>query len=170
MTFLNDPEPDRGAWLNDAAGRHCITDGLVFRADRGPLPPARSMTYAASARPRPRRSGLRTMSTQADPIQVLRDDFRHRLEFFYACLKLAPPYHTVEKAITHLTALLNGLSPEEREGIRADPSRQWSLYRRAVVESGLNQKHRGIVAGLIRSKQVADLPTEYAPFLDAFTP
>ena len=103
-----------------------------------------------------------------DAIQVLRDDFRSRLEVFYARLKLAPPYHSVEKAIVHLTAALNALAPEERQRIAADPSRQWALYRQAFVESGLNQKHRGIIAGLIRSRQTGDLASEYEHFLDAF--
>ncbi len=54
-----------------------------------------------------------------DAIQVLRDDFRSRLEVFYARLKLAPPYHSVEKAIVHLTASLNALAPEERQRVPA---------------------------------------------------
>ncbi|MGH7205614.1 MAG: hypothetical protein ACREI2_05335 [Nitrospiraceae bacterium] len=103
-----------------------------------------------------------------DAIQVLRDDFRSRLEVFYARLKLAPPYHSVEKAIVHLTAALKALTPEERQRIATDPSRQWALYRQAFVESGLNQKHRGIIAGLIRSRQTGDLTSEYEHFLDAF--
>lgn len=169
MSSLQRPERNHTVGLTDVAGWDCSTDGLVFRADRGPLPPEFSMTYAASSRHCLTTSTLGTMSAQADPIEVLRDDFRHRLEFFYARLKLAPPYHSVEKAITHLTVLLKDVSPEERARISTDPTRQWSLYRRAMVESGLNEKHRGIVAGLIRSKQTTDLPTEYEPFLDAFT-
>ena len=64
--------------------------------------------------------------------------------------------------------MLQGVSPEECEQISTDPTRLWSLYRRAMVESGLNQKHRGIVTGLIRSKQITDLPQEYEAFLDTF--
>ncbi|HKW85700.1 MAG TPA: hypothetical protein VJM82_01375 [Nitrospiraceae bacterium] len=105
---------------------------------------------------------------EPDAIQVLRDNFRGHLEVFYARLKLAPPYHSVEKAIVHLTATLNVLTPEDRQRIAADPSRQWALYRQAFVESGLSQKHRGIIAGLIRSRQTGDLSSEYEPFLDAF--
>ena len=111
---------------------------------------------------------MRKSRETLDAIQVLRDDFRSRLEVFYARLKLAPPYHSVEKAIVHLTASLNALAPEERQRVAADPSRQWALYRQAFVESGLNQKHRGIIAGLIRSRQTSDLTSEYEPFLDAF--
>jgi hypothetical protein len=103
-----------------------------------------------------------------DPqIQALRDEFRHHLEIFYATLRLAPPYHSVEKAVAHLTTSLKAMTPEERAKLAADPSLRWAQYRAAFVESGLNQKHRGIIAGLIRSGRV-DLPAEYKPLLDAF--
>lgn len=103
-----------------------------------------------------------------DPqIQAIRNEFRRHLEVFYAKLKLAPPYHSVEKAIAHLTATLKALPPEERAKIAMDPSLQWAQYRAAFVESGLNQKHRGIIAGLVRSGDV-DLPGEYKPLLDSF--
>lgn len=103
-----------------------------------------------------------------DAVKVLRDDFRNRLKVFYARLKLAPPYHSVEKAIVHLTTALNALTPEERQRVATDPSRQWALYRQAFVESGLNQKHRGIIAGLARAQQATDLPDGYEHFLNAF--
>ncbi|WP_447975178.1 hypothetical protein [Nitrospira sp. Kam-Ns4a] len=103
-----------------------------------------------------------------DPIHALRDDFRRCLETFYASLKLAPPYHSVEQAIAHLTSALKALEPAERERVAADPARRWELYRRAFIESGLSQKHRGIIAGLVRSRQTGDLPPDYQPFLDAF--
>jgi len=103
-----------------------------------------------------------------DPqIQALRNEFRHHLEVFYATLRLAPPYHSVEKAVAHLAASLKAMTPEERANIAADPARQWAQYRTAFVESGLNQKHRGIIAGLVRSGKV-DLPGEYKPLLDSF--
>lgn len=103
-----------------------------------------------------------------DPqIQTLRNEFRRHLEVFYAKLKLAPPYHSVEKAITHLTAALKAMTPEERARIAADQSLQWAQYRAAFVESGLVLKHRGIIAGLVRSGKV-DLPGEYDPLLESF--
>ncbi|MBI4400537.1 MAG: hypothetical protein HY581_02755 [Nitrospirae bacterium] len=107
--------------------------------------------------------------SQSDPVQLLRDEFRHHLEIFYARLKLAPPYHSVEKAIGHLTAILTAMAPEERQRIAGDESLRWAQYRTAFVESGLNQKHRGIIAGLARSRQGLDLSPEYDHFLDAFT-
>ncbi len=103
-----------------------------------------------------------------DPqIQILRDEFRHHLEVFYAGLKLAPPYHSVEKAIAHLTSALKALTPEERAKIAEDQTLRWARYRAAFVESGLVLKHRGIIAGLIRSGKVG-LPGEYRPLLDSF--
>ena len=105
----------------------------------------------------------------ADSLQLLRDEFRHHLESFYACLRLAPPYHTVEKAVAHLTAHLKGMEPAERDRIAADPGLRWAEYRRTFVESGLNQKHRGIIAGLARSSLVATLPEEYRQLLETFS-
>lgn len=103
-----------------------------------------------------------------DPeIQALRDAFRHHLEVFYGRLKLAPPYHSVEKAIAHLTSVLKALTPEERARIVADEAQRWAQYRTAFVASGLVLKHRGIIAGLARSGKV-DLPDEYRPLLDTF--
>lgn len=84
-----------------------------------------------------------TARSRPDLVQLLRDDFRHHLETFYARLKLAPPYHSVEKAITHLTALLKAMPPEERARVAADPGQQWALFRRAFVESGLHRETPG---------------------------
>lgn len=103
-----------------------------------------------------------------DVVQVLREDFRRHLEAFYSRLKLAPPYHTVEKAILQLAMTLKTMTPEEREQVAGDPILRWAQYRAAFVESGLNQKHRGIIAGLARSPQAAELPAEYGQFLDTF--
>jgi len=104
----------------------------------------------------------------SDPIQTLREEFRHHLEVFYARLKLAPPYHSVEKAIVQLTAALKALPPEEQARLVSDPAGRWMAYGKAFAESGLNQKHRGIIAGLVKSEQTSDLPKEYDHFLSAF--
>ena len=104
----------------------------------------------------------------SDPLQTLREEFRHHLEVFYARLKLAPPYHSVEKAIVQLTAALKAMTPEERARLASDPAGRWLEYRKAFAESGLNQKHRGIIAGLAKSGQTSDLPKEYEHFLQLF--
>ena len=101
-------------------------------------------------------------------MQTLREEFRHHLEIFYARLKLAPPYHSVEKAIAQLTTALKAMTPEERSRLASDPAGRWLEYRKAFAESGLNQKHRGIIAGLAKSGQTGDLPKEYDHFLQSF--
>ncbi|MDE3018092.1 MAG: hypothetical protein KGO52_03195 [Nitrospirota bacterium] len=99
--------------------------------------------------------------------RAIRDEFRGHLELFYATLKLAPPYHSVEKAIAHLTAALNAMAPTDRALVAAEPARRWVHYKTAFIESGLSQKHRGIIAGLARSGRTG-LPAEYQAFLDAY--
>ena len=106
--------------------------------------------------------------TERDALLWLRDDFRHQLEVFYAALKLAPPYHSVEKAITTLTTALKAMTPEERAGLVSDAALRWAQYANAFVESGLYLKHRGIIAGLVRSKQIGGLPSEHEDFLKVY--
>lgn len=104
-----------------------------------------------------------------DPIQLLRDEFRRRLEVFYAELKLAPPYESVEKAIRTLITLLHALPRDEQARIAADPALHWAQFRRAFESSGLAKKHRGIIAGLARNRSALALPPEYDHFLSLFT-
>lgn len=109
-----------------------------------------------------------THQAAPDPVQTLREEFRHHLEVFYARLKLAPPYHSVEKAVVQLTAALKAKTPEEQARLLADQAGRWTEYRKAFAESGLSQKHRGIIAGLAKSGQAGDLPDEYEHFLKLF--
>lgn len=104
----------------------------------------------------------------SDPVHTIREEFRHHLEVFYSRLKLAPPYHSVEKAVVQLTATLKAKTQEEQVRLLADQAGRWAEYRKAFAESGLNQKHRGIIAGLAKSGQTGDLPEEYDHFLSAF--
>jgi hypothetical protein len=104
-----------------------------------------------------------------DPTQDLCRDFRSHLEGFYASLKLAPPYHSIEKAIIRLDQRLKTLEPAERVRIAKVPSLRWAEFTRAFAESGLNQKHRGIIAGLATSPQATSLPEEYKRFLSTFS-
>lgn len=105
-----------------------------------------------------------------DAIAILREDFRRRLETFYARLQLAPPYDSVEKAIGSLSDALKAMPPETRARMLDDQTLQWAQYRKAFVESGLHLKHRGIIAGLLRAGRGAELPAEYQAFLDPFLP
>lgn len=109
-----------------------------------------------------------TTNPSPDPLQSMREEFRRHLEVFYATLKLAPPYHSVEKAIVHLTNRLKGLPAPERGRIAADSTLRWAEYRDAVIASGLNQKHRGIIAGFAKNRQELNLPPEYDSILDTF--
>lgn len=108
------------------------------------------------------------MGARDDVTDELRKDFRERLELFYAQLQLAPPYDSVEKAVGVLVVRLKAMPAEDRRALAADPSRRWAIYREAFIASGLNRKHRGIIAGLIRSGRAAGLPREYGAFLDTY--
>ena len=107
--------------------------------------------------------------TQPDPIHVLKDEFRQHLETFYARLKLAPPYESVEKALRALTTAVHALSEEEQVRIIADSTARWEQFTCAFQTSGLAKKHRGIIAGLARHRSALDLPAEYDSFLNLFT-
>lgn len=107
--------------------------------------------------------------TPSDPVQALCEDFRRHLDLFYAGLKLAPPYHSVEKAIAQLAAALKVMPPEERARLVSDAGARWAQFRTAFAGSGLHRKHRGIIAGLAKAGQTGGLPKEYDHFLSLFT-
>jgi hypothetical protein len=107
--------------------------------------------------------------TPHDPLLALKDEFRLALETFYARLKLAPPYESVEKAIRALTTAMHALPKEEQARLLSDPSARWEQFRLAFLTSGLAKKHRGIIAGLARNRSALDLPVEYDRFLQLFT-
>jgi len=102
-------------------------------------------------------------------IEFLREEFRRHLEIFYARLKLAPPYDSVEKALRTLTTSVHGLPKDEQDRIAADSGLQWEQFRRAFESSGLVKKHRGIIAGLARNRAALDLPADYDHFLNLFS-
>ena len=104
------------------------------------------------------------------PVESLRDEFRGHLDVFYSRLKLAAPYDSVEKALGSLTMRLNALPAEELQNLSIDAAQRWSHFRQAFVESGLSLKHRGIIAGLARSRQSLDLPPEFDHLLDLYRP
>ncbi len=103
------------------------------------------------------------------PVESLRDEFREHLDVFYSRLKLAAPYDTVEKALGSLTTRLNALPPEELQNLSTDAAQRWVHFRQAFVESGLSLKHRGIIAGLARSRQTLNLPPEFDHLLNLYS-
>ena len=107
-------------------------------------------------------------SLSDDPLQALRAEFRGHLERFYAQLKLAPPYDSVEKALQQLTASLKAFPQAEQARIAADPVLRWQRFTEAFAASGLSKKHRGIIAGLAGNRAAIDLPAEYEQFLRLF--
>jgi len=115
---------------------------------------------------------LATMSEptapQTDHTLALREEFRHHLETFYALLKLAPPYESVEKAIRSLTTSVHALPPSERARLATDAHARWQHFRQAIESSGLSKKHRGIIAGLARNRASLNLPAEYDQFLNLY--
>jgi hypothetical protein len=114
-------------------------------------------------------TSMRSDQPSGPPLQVMRDEFRRHLEVFYATLKLAPPYESVEKAIRTLTTMLHALPKEEQARLAADPVLQWDYFRQAFETSGLVKKHRGIIAGLARNRPALELPPEYDRWLDLFS-
>jgi hypothetical protein len=108
-------------------------------------------------------------SPSGNPTHVLVEEFRRRLEIFYAGLKLAPPYESVEKAVRTLTSIVHALPKAEQEKIASDPALQWQHFGLAFEKAGLAKKHRGIIVGLARNRAVLPLTAEYDHFLDHFT-
>ena len=117
---------------------------------------------------------LATMSkptdATTDQTKALREEFRHHLETFYAQLKLAPPYESVENAIRSLTTSVHALPPLERSHLATDATARWQQFRQAFESSGLSKKHRGIIVGLARNRSSLNLPAEYDQFLNLYLP
>ena len=103
-----------------------------------------------------------------NPVQTLREEFRRHLEIFYARLRLAPPYDSVEKAIRTMTTAVYALPKDEQTRIASDPALQWQQFRLAFETSGLLKKHHGIIAGFARNRSALDLPAEYDHLLNLF--
>ena len=110
---------------------------------------------------------MRTPQMQAIE-KALQHDFRQNIEEFYATLKLAPPYHSVEKAVTCLSTLLHEKTAEEQQEISQDQGLKWKLYQQAFIESGLSKKHRGIISGLAQTQKLECFSQEHRYFLEPF--
>jgi len=105
-----------------------------------------------------------------DAVAALRDEFRQHLELFYSQLKLAPPYHSLEKAVALLGSKVKAMGSVEQARLLADPALRWEQFSQVFVESGLNRKHRGIIARMcVTSPRPSTLSQEYESFLKSFS-
>ena len=100
--------------------------------------------------------------------QALLTEFRENLEAFYAALKLAPPYDSVEKTIRCLSAMFETKTAEEQAQLLGDDSLRWKLHVRAFIDSGLHRKHRGIISGLARTDALDQVPESLRYLLEPF--
>jgi len=105
-----------------------------------------------------------------DVTEALRKEFRSHLETFYAQLKLAPPYESVEKAVRALTTAVHALPKTEQARIVGNPALKWDQFQEAFESSGLSKKHRGIIAGLAKNRVGLNLSSDYDRFLNLFGP
>lgn len=91
-------------------------------------------------------------------VKAFTTELRENLELFYQCLQLAPPYHSVEKALACLATRLQNQTTEEQQQMSLENTMKWKIYLEAIIESGLNKKHRGIISGLLREQDLTFLP------------
>ena len=108
--------------------------------------------------------------SQPDVTEALREEFRSHLETFYAQLKLAPPYESVEKAVRALITAVHALPKAEQARIVENTDLKWEQFRQAFESSGLSKKHRGIISGLAKNRAGLNLSTDYDRFLSLFGP
>ena len=106
--------------------------------------------------------------TLQDSHQALLSEFRENLEAFYAELKLAPPYDSVEKTIQCLSDLLKTKTAEEQEQVLGDDVLKWQLHVQAFIDSGLHKKHSGIITGLARTDAFDRFPESLRYLLEPF--
>ena len=104
-----------------------------------------------------------------DAIQILRQEFRIQLETFYADLNLAPPYHSIEKAVQHLANTLRTKSESFQKALLTDSEKKWPLYEEIFQASGLTRKHRGIIIHLAQTPLLSTSREDSRRFLRVFT-
>jgi len=111
---------------------------------------------------------MASRSLSATEIRVsLEAAFRERIAIFYRALQVTPPYHSVEKAILGLRDVISALELSALQGLWSDEASRDALFARIVRDSGLAQKHRGIIQGLLRNRQI-ELPQECQSLADAY--
>lgn len=104
----------------------------------------------------------------SDPIHVLRQEFRGHLTQFYAHLGLAPPYHSIEKAVQYLSNTLRTKTENFQQELLQNPTQKWIIFQECFSGSGLPKKHRGIIRKLALSSAYSASTTESFRFLKNF--
>ncbi len=102
-------------------------------------------------------------------MNILREDYRSHLQMFYNQLNLAPPYHSIEKAVQHLSNNLKTKPETLIQTLLKNPSQKWLLYEKIFEASGLSLKHRGIIRQLARTWTNPSKDSESLRFLNIFT-
>ncbi len=103
-----------------------------------------------------------------DESQPLLDEFRRNLEAFYAALRLAPPYHSMEKTLLCLSDLFKTQTAEQQAHLLNNEALRGTLYLRAFTDSGLHKKHRGIIAGQANANDLGTFPDSLRYLLEPF--
>ncbi len=103
-----------------------------------------------------------------DESQPLLNEFRLNLEAFYTALRLAPPYHSVENTLSHLSSLLKTKTAERRAQLLDNEALRRALYLQALTDSGLHKKHRGIIAKHARTNDLEAFPDSLRYLLEPF--
>jgi len=101
-------------------------------------------------------------------LQLYLNEFREHLEEFYASLHLAPPYHSIEKALTTFASGYHSKTRKEQDQAHGDETLKQQWYHKAFVESGLHKKHRGIITGLLNGPTPPTVAKEYQYLLQPF--
>ncbi len=100
--------------------------------------------------------------------QTLLNEFRRNLEEFYAALHLAPPYHSVEKTLLCLSSLFKAKTAEQQAQLLSNTALRGTLYLQAFTDSGLHNKHRGIISRHARTDSLHQVPDNLRYLLEPF--
>lgn len=99
----------------------------------------------------------------------MREEFRSHLEHFYTYIHLAPPYHSIEKALQLLSNILRAKPEPLCQTIANDQTLKWEMFQEAFVSSGLNRKHRGIILTFAKDPMLSNTSHESMQFLKNFS-
>ena len=67
-------------------------------------------------------------------VQTILTEFRHDLDAFYQRIHLAPPYDSVEKALSCLSNLIQTKTADEQQKLTENKTVQWELYQKAMMK------------------------------------